>query len=38
MEALERQPRWRKIYNGLLFNNVQSELVKLVKLELCPAD
>lgn len=38
LEDLERNAKWRKIYNGLLYNNVQAELPKLVKLELCPAD
>ena len=32
MDALERNPNWRKIYNGLLYSNKQSELTKLIKL------
>ena len=32
LDSLERNVKWRKIYNGLLFNNSQSELNKLIKL------
>ncbi len=35
LDSLERNHKWRKIYNGLLINNVQSELNKLIKFELC---
>lgn len=37
LEGLEGHAKWRKIYNGLLFHNVQSQLNKLISLQLCEA-
>lgn len=38
LQSLESNSKWRKIYNGLLFNNSHSELNTLIRLELCDAN
>lgn len=38
LTEFESNPKWRKIYNGLLMQNQQVELTRLVSLKLCLVD